>query len=384
MSSYKRPPRVVGVLVGNVERNPAARIKYGVLFAALGRRFPGLAVFDSDLRGASRLLVAMLSFRCCRHRWRERFQKSLNTFRARSRRAAAHLAGLDPDEHVVLQLGVLFDAKWLGATLPSVIYTDYTARLSARHPEAGRSPFGAAERQRWFRLEERAYRRAAHVCTRSEFVRANLIDEYGLAPERVTAVGGGVNFDPLPVVAEGSGGNGNGPTALFIGKELHRKGGDLLLRAFAEARGRVPDARLLIVTGEPIPPGLPLEGVTVVPPIWERGRLSALFRRADLFVLPSRLETWGDVLLEAMAHRLPCVGVAGEAMEEIIVGERTGRLVPKDDAAALASALAELLPASERLRAWGRAARERVEAEFTWDNVAARLAPILESAGRPA
>ncbi len=371
---------MVGVLAGDVERDAAARIKYGLLFAELGKRFPGLGVFDADLKGASRLLVALLSFRPDRRSWRELFHKNPVAFRGRSRRAAAHLAALDGDRNVVLQVGALLDARRRAPSPPSVIYTDYTARLSARHPEAGRSPLGPRRRERWFRLEETAYRRATHVCTRSDFVRANLIDEYGLAPERISVVGGGVNFDPLPATGRRAGGNGAGPTALFIGKELHRKGGDLLLRAFAETRGSVPDARLLIVTGDPIPSDLPLAGVTVMPPVWERDRLSALYRQADLFVLPSRLETWGDVLLEAMAHGLPCLGVAGEAMDEIIVRERTGRLVPPADPAALAAALIELLPAAERLRSWGSAGRERVEAEFTWAKVADRLAPILESA----
>ena len=92
------------------------------------------------------------------------------------------------------------------------------------------------------------------------------------------------------------------PTALFIGQDFHRKGGDLLLSAFAQVRQHVPQARLLCLTKGPIPAELPLDGVEVFEAEWDRDLVKQLYHQADLFVLPSRLETWGDVLLEAMAY----------------------------------------------------------------------------------
>lgn len=371
-------PRVAGVLVGDIERDREARIKLGLLFEALEARFPMAGVVNAELAGATRLAVALRSFRFDRTHWRRRFSKNAAAFRGRSRRAAAELATLDVRADVALQIGCMLDSRWRNHSLPSVIYTDYTARLSARHPEAGRSPLGPRHLARWIRLETDAYRRAAHVCTRSEFVRTNLITEYGLAPDFVTAIGGGVNFEPLPPVPVRD--PSAAPTALFIGRRFHRKGGDVLLRSFGRARERVPRARLLLVTGDPIPSGLPLDGVTVMAPVWERERLSALYRQADLFVLPSRLETWGDVLLEAMAHGLPCLGTAEESMAEIISAGETGMLVAAADEDALTEALIDLLAARDRLERWGASARRRVEAEFTWERVVERLAPLLEAA----
>lgn len=354
------------------------RVKFGLLFDALGRRLPLVDVYNADLRGVVRWLTALRVFRVGRRRWRERFYKDVNAFRLRSRQAAVHLRPLVGRADVVLQVGALFDARWNGLPLPSVIYTDYTARLSARSSFSGRSPLTSRQLARWLDLETRTYRRAAHVCTRSEYVRASLIADYGLPRERVTAIGGGVNFPQLPTIEPRPA--DRPPTALFIGKELHRKGGDLLLRAFAAARSRVPDARLVVVTGDKVRGDLPLGGVTLVRGEWNRAKIVELLRAAHLFVLPSRLETWGDVLLEAMAHGLPCIGVRGEAMEEIIDSGETGLLVPPEDPDALAAALTELLRDPRRCRQWGRAARRRVEAEFTWERVVERMAPILEEA----
>ncbi|RME88071.1 MAG: glycosyltransferase [Anaerolineae bacterium] len=88
-------------------------------------------------------------------------------------------------------------------------------------------------------------------------------------------------------------------------------------------------------------------------------------------------ETWGDVLLEAMAFGLPCVGVFGQAMEEIIRHEETGLLVPPEDSDALAKALARLLSQPALRQRMGEAARQRVAREFTWARVVERIAADL-------
>ena len=79
---------------------------------------------------------------------------------------------------------------------------------------------------------------------------------------------------------------------------------------------------------------------------------------------------------------VPCVGVTGRSMDEIIVPEETGLLVPPDDVAALAAALLRLLADPETRRAWGRAGRRRVEQFFTWPQVVERMLPELIQAAR--
>ena len=139
----------------------------------------------------------------------------------------------------------------------------------------------------------------------------------------------------------------------------------------------VPSARLRMLTEMPKPGDFPLEGVEIISPTWDRAVIEDLYREADLFVLPSRLETWGDVLLEAMAYSLPCVGVRVDAMEEIILDGETGVLVPAQDSDALAGVLVRLLnDPHERVR-MGQAGRKRVEESFTWDGVALHMLKVV-------
>lgn len=373
MSAHHRP-RLIGGLVGDIQRTPSAQVKYGLLFEAIARRFELIEVYDASLHGTARILNALRMFHPNQQRWRQRFYKNLPAFRTRSQLAASHFANKQAD--VILQVGVLFDAQWGAPQIPSVIYTDYTAVMAAKRPESGRVPFTEAENEAWIQLECEAFLRASAICTRSEVTRQSIIQDYGIEPEKVTSIGGGINFEELPPAIDRS--QNEQPTALFIGKDFYRKGGDILVKAFAIARQQIPNARLLLVTGETMPPDLPLDGVEVIPSTWDRSVIARLYARSDVFVLPSRLETWGDVLLEAMAFGLPCIGVAGEAMEEIIVSEQHGLVVPPKDVEALAAALICLLGNRALRLDWGEAARQRVASHFTWDAVIDRLFPIVE------
>src|SRR5690606_12176833 len=120
------------------------------------------------------------------------------------------------------------------------------------------------------------------------------------------------------------------PTVLFIGRQFERKGGDLLLRAFARVRRALPEAELLIIGPAEIPGDH--AGVTSLgfvskdrPGGWEA--IAEAYRRADVFCLPTRFEPFGIVFVEAMHFGVPCVGPDAWAVPEIIDDGRTGLTV---------------------------------------------------------
>jgi glycosyltransferase involved in cell wall biosynthesis len=319
----------------------------------------------------------LMNFHPNRRLWKERYYKNLYAFSKRSRNAVRIQNHLRGQVDMILQLGVLFDAHWSETWIPNVIYTDYTARLSAASIYHLRSPLKGEKLAKWLDYETNAYRRAAHIFTRSEFVRQNIIQYYGIPPERVNAVGGGVNFDPFPTLPDRD--PGKPPVLLFIGSEFSRKGGDLLLRAFEIARRRVPNAHLRLLTRDPIPTGFSLENVEILPFIWDRARICQLYAEADIFVLPSRQETWGDVILEAAAYALPSIGVAREGMGDVIHDGKTGLLAPPENIEAMAATIVRLLENVDLRLCLGRAARIHTQSNFTWDKVVERMRPVIES-----
>lgn len=96
--------------------------------------------------------------------------------------------------------------------------------------------------------------------------------------------------------------------------------------------------------------------------------LARLYASADLFVFPSLTETFGNVILEAMASGLPAVGFAVQGPVDIIEDGRTGRLVGTIHADGLRQVVSELVRADDRRREMGFLARRHAE-EQSWERI---------------
>lgn len=114
-----------------------------------------------------------------------------------------------------------------------------------------------------------------------------------------------------------------------------------------------------------------------------RRDVDALLRLMDVFVLTSYTEAFPMALLEAMAAGTPAVCTSVGGIPEMIDEGVTGHLVPPRDPDALARTLSDLLDDLPRARAMGRAARQKLEAEFTLERSVRRAEEALaETAGR--
>jgi phosphatidylinositol alpha-1,6-mannosyltransferase len=111
----------------------------------------------------------------------------------------------------------------------------------------------------------------------------------------------------------------------------------------------------------------------------DRDGLAAQYARAALFALPSRGEGFGLVYLEAMAHRLPCLGSPHDAAREVIEHGTTGLLADPQDRVALGAALIELLKDGELRRRLGESGYQRLLERFTFDRFQRRLIDLLRA-----
>lgn len=169
----------------------------------------------------------------------------------------------------------------------------------------------------------------------------------------------------------------DGRTILAVGRLVTQKGFDVLIRAFCRVKAHRPNTRLMIV-GEGTERGS-LEaliqclnlGAHVTLPGFTRD-IAHAYRQADLFVCSSRVEGFGNVIVEALSFGLPVVSTAcRHGPGEILEGGRYGALVPVDDEHALADAMVQALDADvDPLR---QVARAR---EFALDAIGARYADI--------
>lgn len=374
MSPARSNTRVLVSMKGDLRKDSMVQVKYGQLVRSLHQHLTLAGIFDADLRGLPQVSTALKTIHPVRRAWRERYTKHPAAFKARSAMASRWIVRQNVD--AVLQLGAMFDSCYYQDIVPNVIYTDYTSHLSARHREGNRSPYQGVKLDEWLTLEQQAYANASHICVRSDTVRQSLVEDYGIEPAKISVVGGGTNLGVLPdAVTRPIGGP---PRLLFIGMDFYRKGGDLVLKAFAQARKSVPMSRLTMVTRMPRNHGLPMGNVEVIESGFNREIIRSQFPLADAFVLPSRLETWGDVILEAMAYGIACIGVTGQPMEEIIQHGKTGLLVEPENPEALSQAMVQLLSDRTYCRMMGVTGRTTLDKEFTWPIVAGRLSRVIE------
>jgi glycosyltransferase involved in cell wall biosynthesis len=184
-----------------------------------------------------------------------------------------------------------------------------------------------------------------------------------------------------------------GTVIVFVGRFTDVKGLPVLLDALAAARPRFDaPASLVLVGGYPGEwegehpaeriARLGLDGVLLAG--WhEQSELPELLAAADLFVLPSERESFGQVIVEAMGCGVPAIATASLGPRHIIDDGETGWLVPVNDREALAAALAAAVnDADERARR-ARLAQRAAHERFTWPAIAARLEAVLRAAASP-
>jgi glycosyltransferase involved in cell wall biosynthesis len=298
--------------------------------------------------------------------WKSYYLHTPYAFDHLSREAASAIRRVAADQ--VLQAGVLFGPGPYPAT-PYHLYLDHTRAIAERYPPAPGLPPPVAFQAEWRAREQAVYRNAAGVFTMSEFVKASLVEDYGVAPGRVHVVGAGPNVLPGAPAAPA-----RDPLVLFVGKSFVAKGGPELLDAFAALRRDHPRARLAIVSSAcptPLPEGVKFHGLV------SREAVGRLYAAATVFALPTLREAFGLSILEAMAFGLPVVASRIEAIPEIVADGETGLLVPPRDAAALGQALAELVGDPARARQMGAAGRQRAVGRFGWRRAAARMLDVL-------
>lgn len=173
------------------------------------------------------------------------------------------------------------------------------------------------------------------------------------------------------------------PRLLSSGRIVHQKGLDLAMRALGGLKEL--DWEWHIAGDGPQLPALQslakefgIEDRVHFLGWQSREQLMKCYGQANLFLFPSRHEGMPNALLEAMASGLPAVASCIAGNEELVVGGETGYLVPSEDVEALRAALKQLLRDPALRERMGRASRQHVEVNYSWESTAQQYALLLE------
>jgi len=249
-------------------------------------------------------------------------------------------------------------------------------------------------------MEKTTYQNADGVIAVSRSMQNDVRELYGVPVEKVRVIYNGIDVERykptynLEVLTR-YGIDPEKPYILFVGRITHQKGIMHLLRAAAYLEKGV---QVVLCATDPDTEDLGREmahrieelkaqnGLRI---IWVSSFVPTddiipLYSHAAIFVCPSIYEPFGIINLEAMACGTPVVATAVGGIKEVVAPQETGLLVPFDhkcpedhqpQAAAelardLAEAINELLSDPEKRRTMGNKARKRVEALFSWRQVA--------------
>jgi glycosyltransferase involved in cell wall biosynthesis len=239
----------------------------------------------------------------------------------------------------------------------------------------------------WMRIIERSNVEQAAAVHLTSQLEATELQRFGWRLPRLAVIPNGVD-EPKPyggevatdverIVAEQ-------PLVLYLGRLSWKKGLDRLLRAFASTRtgklaivgtddeGLAP--RLVKLTGDlRIADRVRILPRTVIGPEKER-----LFAAAQVFVLTSYSENFGNTVLEAMRRRVPVVTTPEVGAAEI-VQKSGGGLVVAGDPMPLGAAIGRLISDVDLARSMGEAGQRHVMVSYSWTSIAAQMEDLYKS-----
>ena len=250
---------------------------------------------------------------------------------------------------------------------------------------------------RW--IENHAYNTADGIIAVSQQMKTDVIEAYGVSPERVTVIHNGIDpeyykptFDNDLLLEYGI--NPEIPFVLFVGRITRQKGISQLISA---AKYFNKNCQVVLCAGAPDTPEIAKEteeliielksqreGIILISEMLPREKIKVLYSHARVFACPSLYEPFGIINLEAMACETPVIGSAVGGIPEIIIEGQTGFLIPLESVSRtdfnpknperyqkeFAQKVNHLLDNEELADKMGKAGRERVLDKFSWESIA--------------
>lgn len=231
-----------------------------------------------------------------------------------------------------------------------------------------------------YELNVSCYREARHLVTWSTWAKDGLVAEYEVEADKITVIPPGVNPSEWKRPLSSPNSSSETPVKiLFVGGDLERKGGVILLEAYRRLRernGSELEVELHLVTKESVTPEPGLFIYNNMQP--NSSELKALFHQCHLFCLPSYGDCLPMALSEAGAASLPLVSTNVAAIPEIVQDGYSGYLVNPGDVDGLESALQKLVADPTLRIEMGENARKLVTITFDAEQNAQKLLELLK------
>lgn len=382
MLSWEYPPFVIGGIAAHVDGLARAMTRQGhdVVVFSLQRHEPGTApVPDDEVVDGVRVIRAATDLP-----WLPE-----HDLVARMASANHQLVGL------AARLGVWrpevvhahdWLVAWAGDTLKTIWNVPLVATIHAteRGRHGGHVPPGmpaAINAVEWWLTYQ-----ARNVIACSKFMVREVITGFELPAAKVHLVPNGV--DPS-LWQTNSASSRREHLVVAWGRVQYEKGFQVLVRAIAELRQRVPDIRCIIAGRgsylSELQSQIDVEGVTEIVDLAgfvPDDELRAILKRAGCVIIPSLYEPFGIVALEGMAAGAPTIVARTGGLAEIVEGTDAGLLFEPGDHHDLANRIANVLADPVLAARMTAAAAKLIADHYTWDAIAASTVDVYSAALR--
>jgi len=212
-----------------------------------------------------------------------------------------------------------------------------------------------------------------HIFTISEYVKDDLIHHYQINPQKITVVGTGLGVIK-PYLGAKDYSNGK---ILFAAKgRFEDKGGNLVLKAFEMASTTNPNMELIIVGQNEYTEQLKGKNIKTYGFI-SIEELQNIFNECSLFLMPAINEPWGLVYLEALACKMPIVGLNRNSFPEISQNGKYGFGLDDENPEKLCKVLLEAFSDNKKLEEMGKAGQEFCLEKFSWSKTVSRIMSVI-------
>lgn len=310
-------------------------------------------------------------------KWKFKYHIDVDYFKQQTKSALAKINQIpDQNYNIILQIGAWYDLTKRRDKI-TISYHDgnFQTMLDSPYGYPNTSPKYI---DRALVYEKTLYAKTDRIFTMSKWLAGSFTKDFGVRSETVIPIGAGIN---LPYVKEITERGDDEKKILFVGIAFERKGGKYLLEAFNLVKKEIKNATLTIIGPklENLPEGV--KCLNYITKFTEEGLDILLheYASSSVFVLPSLYEPFGIAFLEAMAHRLPCVGTNVCAMPEIIDHGVNGYLVPPRDSRLLAGRIIDTFKDSKARREMGDNAYTKYINNYTWDQVTKKMIESIPS-----
>lgn len=381
MLSWEYPPLVVGGIAAHVEglATALARGGHDVVVASLHHGDSGHSVPDDAVVDGVRVLRADTALP-----WLP--DDDLVTRMSSANHQMVQLLGRLGDWRPDVVHAHDWLTAWAGDTLKVLTGAPLVATVHAteRGRHGGHLPPGlpgAINSVEWWLTYQ-----AKEIIACSQFMVREVLSDFELPPEKVHLVPNGVDVDRWRAVPSTPGG-ARQPLVVAWGRIQYEKGFQVLARAIAELRHRVPGIRCVIAGRGTYLPELQtqidMEGVSDIVQLAgfvPDDELRALLAEAGCVVIPSLYEPFGIVALEGMAAGAPTVVARTGGLAEIVGGTDAGVLFEPGDAHALAAAIERVLDDDALAVSIREKAAALLARTYTWDAIAESTVAVYERA----